>query len=194
MQQAYGESARAFYQRMIPIILQIQEKHAGQLKEEQLANTAKEAFYNGLTEEFKLLIAHKVDQPGVKVSNLLQEVRKIKENEARRHPRYPPSVSAKNINSNSPNYKGNTDGYQNNQSNGYKSNNYRDKKQDTNGVRMFAPADEGEEEETGESSPNLTESDQSIWKDGYYYCLLEQADEENKRTDSCYNCRDNGHQ
>ena len=29
MQQAYGESARAFYQRMTPIIVQIQQKHAG---------------------------------------------------------------------------------------------------------------------------------------------------------------------
>ena len=112
MQQAYGESARAFYQRMTPIIVQIQEKHTGRLKEEELANTAKEAFYNGLHEEFKPLIAHKVDQPGIKVSNLLQEVRRIEENEARRHSRYPPSVSAKNMNSNNNNnYKGNTDGY-----------------------------------------------------------------------------------
>ena len=26
------------------------------------------------------------------------------------------------------------------------------------------------------------------------YCLLQQADEENKRTGSCYNCRESGHQ
>ena len=51
MQQAYGESAKAFYQRMTLIIVQIQEKHAGRLKEEELANTAKDAFYNGLREE-----------------------------------------------------------------------------------------------------------------------------------------------
>ena len=74
MQQAYGETARAFYQRMTPIIMQIQEKHAGRLKEEELANTAKEAFYNGLREEFKPLIAHKLDQPGIIMSDLLQEV------------------------------------------------------------------------------------------------------------------------
>ena len=58
MQQAYGESVKAFYQRMTPIIVQIQEKHAGHLKEEELANTAKDAFYNGLREEYKPLIAH----------------------------------------------------------------------------------------------------------------------------------------
>ena len=74
MQQAYGESAKAFYQRMTPIIVQIQEKHAGHLKEEELANTAKDAFYNGLREEYKPLIAHKVDKPDIRVSDLIQEV------------------------------------------------------------------------------------------------------------------------
>ena len=74
MQQAYGELAKSFYQRMTLIIVQIQEKHAGCLKEEELANTAKDAFYNGLREEYKPLIAHKVDKPDVRVSNLLQEV------------------------------------------------------------------------------------------------------------------------
>ena len=63
MQQAYGGSAKAFYQRMTPIIVQIQEKHAGHLKEEELANTTKDAFYDGLREEYKPLIAHKVDRP-----------------------------------------------------------------------------------------------------------------------------------
>ena len=84
MQQAYGESAKAFYQRMTPIIVQIQEKHAGHLKEEELVNTAKDAFYNRLREEYKPLIAHKVDKLDIRVSDLLQEVRKIEENEARR--------------------------------------------------------------------------------------------------------------
>ena len=192
MQQAYGETARAFYQRMTPIIVQIQEKHAGRLKEEELANTAKDAFYHGLREEFKPLIAHKLDKPGVKMSDLLQEVRKIEESENRKRSRYPSSVSAKNIN-NSNNFKNGSDGYRSQQNSGYKHNNYRDKKQDTIGVRMVAPAEEGEEEETDEPSSNSSEDSQSIWKDGYYYCLLQQADEENKRTGSCYNCRETGH-
>ena len=84
MQQAYGESAKAFYQRMTPIIVQTQEKHAGHLKEEELANTAKDAFYSGLREEYKPLIAHKVDKPDIRVSDLLKEVQKIEENEVRR--------------------------------------------------------------------------------------------------------------
>ena len=187
MQQAYGETARAFYQRMTPIIVQIQEKHAGRLKEEELANMAKEAFYNGLREEFKPLIAHKLDQPGIKMSDLLQEVRKIEESENRRCSRYPPSVSAKNLNSNN-NYKSGSDGYRNQQNSGYKPNNYQDKKQDTIGVRMVTLADEREEEGTDSPSPNPQDNSQSIWKDGYYYCLLQQADEESIRTGSCYNC------
>ena len=74
MQQAYGESAKAFYQRMTPIIVQIQEKHAGHLKEEELANTTKDAFYNGLRKEYKPLIAQNMDKPDIRVSDLLQEV------------------------------------------------------------------------------------------------------------------------
>ena len=66
MQQVYGELAKAFYQRMTPIIVQIQEKHAGHLKEEELANNAKDTFYNGLREEYKHLIAHKVDKPDIR--------------------------------------------------------------------------------------------------------------------------------
>ena len=107
MQQAYGETAKAFYQRMTPIIVQIQEKHAGHLKEEELANTAKDAFYNGLREEYKPLIAHKVDKPDIRVSDLLQEVRKIEENEARRWAIYPPSVLARNNNNNNSNVTNN---------------------------------------------------------------------------------------
>ena len=84
MQQAYKESGKAFYQRMTPIIVQIQEKHAGHLKEQQLAITAKDALYNDLREEYNPLIAHKVDKPDIRISDLLQEVRKIEENEARR--------------------------------------------------------------------------------------------------------------
>ena len=113
MQQAYGESAKVFYQRMTPIIVQIQEKHAGHLKEEELANTTKYTFHNGLREEYKPLIAHKVDKPDIRVSDLLQEVRKIEENEARRQARYSPSVLARNSNNNNSNnnnnYKGQTD-------------------------------------------------------------------------------------
>ena len=77
---------------MTPIIVQIQEKHAGRLKEEELANTAKDAFYHGLREEYKPLIVHKLDRPGIKMSDLLQEVQKIEESENRKRSRYPQSV------------------------------------------------------------------------------------------------------
>ena len=94
-------------QRMTPIIIQIQEKHAGCLKEEELANTAKDAFCNGLREEYKPLTAHKVDKLDIRVPNLLQKVRKIEDNEARRQARYLPSVLARNSNNNNSNNEGN---------------------------------------------------------------------------------------
>ena len=110
----------------------------------------------------------------------------------RKQARYPASVSAKNTNNNN-NYKSGSDGYRNQQNNNYKPNTYRDKKQETIGIRMVAPAEEGDEEETEDTNPKSVEDTQSIWKDGYYYCLLQQADEEGKRTGTCYNCREVGH-
>ena len=45
MQQAYGESAKAFYQRMTPIIVQIQEKTMlGALKEEEISQHCQSCF------------------------------------------------------------------------------------------------------------------------------------------------------
>ena len=193
MQQAYRESAKAFYQRMTPIIVQIQEKHAGHLKEEELANTAKDAFYNGLREEYKPLIAHKVDKPDIRVSDLLQEVRKIEENEVRRRARYPPSVSARNNNNNNntyshnSTYKGQSDGT------GYKSPHYKDKKPDTIGVRMVNTDDPDDGAIPAETEANSSEDGITIWNDGYYYCLRQQADDVDHRTGTCYNCRETGH-
>ena len=190
MQQAYGESAKAFYQRMTPIIVQIQEKHAGHLKEEELANTAKDAFYNGLREEYKPLIAHKVDKPDIRVSDLLQEVQKIEENKARRWARYPPSVSARNNynnNSHSPTYKGQSDGT------GYKGSHYKDKKLDTIGVRMVNADDPDDGAIPVETEVKSPEDGITIWNDGYYYCLRQQADDVDHHTGTCYNCKETGH-
>ena len=132
MQQVYGESAKAFYQRMTPIIVQIQEKHAGHLKEEELANTAKDAFYNGLREEYKPLIAHKVDKPDIRVSDLLQEVRKKRKMRPEDGLDTPHLSRRRNNNNNShsPAYKGQSDGTS------YKGSHFKDKKTDTIGVRM----------------------------------------------------------
>ena len=187
MQQAYGESAKAFYQRMAPIIIQIKEKHAGHLKEEELANTTKDSFYNSLREKYKPLITHKVDKLDIRVSNLLQEVRKIEENEARRQTKYPPSVSARNSNNknsnNNNNYKGQTDGT------GYKSHHYKDKKPDAIGIRMV----NDNEMAVAENDVKLPEDNYSIWNDGYCYCLKQQTDEVDHCMGTCYNSRKPGH-
>ena len=192
MQQAYGESAKAFYQRMTPMIVQIQEKHAGCLKEEELANTAKDAFYNGLREEYKPLIAHKVDKPDIRVSDLLQEVQKIEENEARRWARYPLSVSVRNNNNNNNNshsttYKGQSDGT------GYKGPHYKDKKPDAFEVRMVNTDDPDDGAIPVETEAKSPEDGVTIWNDGYYYCLRQQADDVDHHMGTCYNCREPSH-
>ena len=33
----------------------------------------------------------------------------------------------------------------------------------------------------------------TIWNDGYYYCLKQQADDVDHRMGTCYNCREPGH-
>ena len=187
MQQAYGKLARAFYQGMMQVIVQIQEKHVGHLKEYELANSSKDVFYNGLREEYKLLIAHLKDKPGVKLRDLLQEVGKIEEMEQCKKAQhgYPPSVLAKS------NYKDKTDGY----NSSYKNHHYQDKKAEGIGVRMVNDEEFLEEDElTSLDDDSLPpEKDLTVWKDGYYYCMLQQADETDRRTDTCYNCRESGH-
>ena len=192
MQQAYGKSVKAFYQRMTPIIVQIQEKHAGHLREEELANIARDAFYNGLREEYKPLITHKVDQPDIRESDLLQEVRKIEENEARRWARYPVSLSARNNNNNNNNshsttYKGQSNGT------GYKGSHYKDKKPDAIGVWMVKANDPDDGGLPAEAEAKSPENGVMIWNDGYYYCLRQQADDVDHHTETCYNCREPGY-
>ena len=192
MQQAYGESAKDFYARMTPIIVQIQEKHAGHLKEEKLANTARDAFYNGLREEYKPLIAHKVEKPDIRESDLLQEVQKIEENEARRRARYPLSVlvrnnNNKNNNSHSTTYEGQSDGT------GYKGSHYKDKKPDAIGVRMVNADDPDDAGLPAEAAAKSPEDGVMIWNDGYYYCLRQQTDDVDHHTGTCYNCQEPSH-
>ena len=33
----------------------------------------------------------------------------------------------------------------------------------------------------------------TIWNDGYYYCLRQQADDVDHCMGTCYNCRETGH-
>ena len=160
---------------------------------EELTNTAKDALYNGLREEYKPLIAHKVDKPDIRVSDLLQEVRKIEENEARRQARYPPSMSARNNNSNnsnnnnSSNYKGWTD------ETGYKGSHYKDKKPDAIGVQMVNAKDADDRGIPAKTDVKSPEDGVTIWNDGYYYCLRQQADDVDHRMGTCYNCLEPSH-
>ena len=39
----------------------------------------------------------------------------------------------------------------------------------------------------------LPEDDITIWNDGYYYCVRQQADNVDHHMGNCYNCREPGH-
>ena len=46
---------------------------------------------------------------------------------------------------------------------------------------------------SAESDVKSLEDDISIWNDGYYYCLRQQADDVDHHTGTCYNCQEPGH-
>ena len=43
----------------------------------ELEQTAQEAFYNGLRDEYKLMVVHMPENPGVTVGDLVKAVRKV---------------------------------------------------------------------------------------------------------------------
>ena len=43
----------------------------------ELERTAQEAFYNGLRDEYKLMVVHMLENPGVTVGDLVEASRKV---------------------------------------------------------------------------------------------------------------------
>ena len=132
----------------------------------------------------------KVDKLDIRVSDLLKEVTKIEENEARRLARYPPSVSARNSNNNNSN-NNNNQGQMEGTS--YKGHHYKDKKPDVIGVRMVNTDDPDNGAAVAKNDVKSPEDDISIWNDEYYYCLRQQADDAEHCMGTFYNCREPGH-
>ena len=50
----------------------------------ELERTAQEAFYNGLCEEYKPIVVHMLENPGVTVGDLVEAVRKVESIQERR--------------------------------------------------------------------------------------------------------------
>ena len=183
IRQYYKEDVVTYYTRMNAIIHLLQEHHDKQFPPGQLENFAKSAFYDGLLEKYQPCISHLRDDPTKDVSDLLASVRKMEEQEERHL---------------SDRRKHARNGYQKNGSvptKGYRS--YRDNNNNNNtnhkdgyGVRVGNPDsdNESDEEET------FTEEDRDqIYRDGLYMGISRMADDDDKRTGTCFNCNEMGH-
>ena len=73
----YKESAQDYFEGMVWLQVAIQDKYLTWLKYAELERTAQEVYFNGLRDEFKLRVAYMLDNPGIKVTDLVQAVRHI---------------------------------------------------------------------------------------------------------------------
>ena len=76
IQQLYRESAQDYYERLVHLQVAIQDRYPERLHEMELERTAQEAFYNGLRDEYKPMVVHMLENPGVTVGDLVKAVRK----------------------------------------------------------------------------------------------------------------------
>ena len=77
IQQLYRESAQDYYECLICLQVAIQDRYPERLHEMELERTAQEAFYNGLRDEYKPMVVHMHENPGVTVGDLVEAVRKV---------------------------------------------------------------------------------------------------------------------
>ena len=77
IQQLYRESAQDYYERLVHLQVAIQDRYPERLHEMELERTAQEAFYNGLRDEYKPMVVHMLENPGVTVGDLVKAVRKV---------------------------------------------------------------------------------------------------------------------
>ena len=77
IQQTYKESAQDYYEWLVRLQVAIQDKYPECLHDLELERTAQEAFYNGLWEEYKLMVIHMLESPDVTVRDLVEAIRKI---------------------------------------------------------------------------------------------------------------------
>ena len=81
IQQAHGEMAKDYYERVVQIRVKLQEFHRYMFRPGDLEHQAKEAFFNGLRPEFQSMVVHKREDPSVSIKKLLVAVRECEENQ-----------------------------------------------------------------------------------------------------------------
>ena len=77
IQQLYRESAQDYYEQLICLQVVIQDRYPERLHEMELERMAQEAFYNGLRDEYKPMVVHMLENPGVTVGDLVKAIRKV---------------------------------------------------------------------------------------------------------------------
>ena len=81
IQQAHGELAKDYYERVVQIRVKLQEFHRYMFRPGDLECQAKEAFFNELRPEFQSMVVHKRDDPSVSIMKLLVSMRECEENQ-----------------------------------------------------------------------------------------------------------------
>ena len=81
IQQAHGELAKDYYERIVQIRVKLQEFYRYMFRPGDLECQAKIAFFNGLCPEFQSMVLHKRDDPSVSITKLLVAMRECEENE-----------------------------------------------------------------------------------------------------------------
>ena len=95
LQQKPMESAHAYYNRMVQIMVILRECHGNCYRPGVLARMSKDYFYAGLLPENCPMVVHLKDQLHTTPLDLLRALLEQEENDALTRTRYPPSTSAR---------------------------------------------------------------------------------------------------
>ena len=189
IQQLYRESAQDYYERLVRLQVAIQDRYPERLHEMELERTAQEAFYNGLRDEYKPMVVHMLENPGVTVGDLIEAVRKVESIQERRRiqrqdaSRYAPSTSY-----HKPAFE---------KDKGKDKDRRDDRGNPKSAVRaqvtQVEPDSEPEFRPSAESDEEGSADENALWRDGYYCCAIRNVDQSETFFGACFNCRDQGH-
>ena len=74
IQQTYKESTQDYYEWLVCLQVAIQDKYKERLHDLELERMATEAFYNGLCEEYKLMVIQMLESPDITVGDLVEAI------------------------------------------------------------------------------------------------------------------------
>ena len=95
LQQRLMEYARAYYKRMVQIMVILRECHGNHYRLGELVRMSKDCFYAGLLPENCPMVVHLKDQPHTTPLDLLRVLLEQEENDALTCTHYPPSTSTR---------------------------------------------------------------------------------------------------